>query len=250
MGRPDVVDLAVGELEQASERAHDVGDVAEAPRLAAVTVDLERLPGQSALHEARDDVPVAAVLPRPDGVEEAGDHAAQAALVAQRQREELVERLRVGVRPALRRRRPVDPLRVLLEQDVLGMVAVDLGARRDQDRLLEARAVLEHVLGALHVRQQRVARLLDDQADADGSGQVVDDVAAVHELADHGLREDRVDDEVEPVALAEMEDVRLLARREVVEGEDLATLVEEELGEVRADEAGAAGDQSPHRPQD
>ena len=34
------------------------------------------------------------------------------------------------------------------------------------------------------------------------------------------------------------------ARREVVEGEDLPTLVEQQLGEMRADEAGAAGDQS------
>ena len=224
--------------------------MAEAPRLAAVAVDLERLSGQSALHEARDDVPVAAVLPRPDGVEEARDHAAQAALVAKRQGEELVERLRVGVRPALRGRRPVDPLRVLLEQDVFRMVAVDLGARRDQHRLLEARAVLEHVLCALHVREQCAARLLDDQAHADGRGQVVDDVASVHELADDRLRENRVDDEVEPLALAEMEDVRLVARREVVEGEDLTTLVEEKLGEVRADEAGTAGDQSPHPFQD
>ena len=128
------------------------------------------------------------------------------------------------------------------------MIAVDLGAGRDQHRLLEPRAVLEHVLGALHVRQQRAAGLLDDQADADGRGQVVHDVAAVHELADDGLREHRVDDEVEALAVAELSDVRLLARREVVEGEDLETLVEQELGQVRADEAGPAGDQSPHAP--
>ena len=128
------------------------------------------------------------------------------------------------------------------------MVAVDLGARRDQHRLLEARAVLEHVLGALHVREQRAARLLDDQAHADGSGQVVDDVAPVHELADDGLREHGVDDEVEALAVAELGDVRLVARREVVEGKDLQAFVEEELGEVRADEAGTAGDQSPHAP--
>jgi hypothetical protein len=41
-----------------------------------------------------------------------------------------------------------------------------------------------------------------------------------------------------------MEDIRLLARREVIEGEDLPTLVEEQLGKVRADEAGAAGDRA------
>jgi hypothetical protein len=211
-------------------------------------VDLERFPRQRALHEPWDDVPVAAVLPRPDCVEEARDHAAQSSLVAQREREELVERLRVGVGPALRGRRPVDPLRVLIEQDVLRVIAVDLGAGRDQHRLLESCAVVEHVLGALHVRQQRTAGLLDDQADADGRGQVVHDVTAVHELADDGLREHRVDDEMEALAVAELRDVRLLACREVVEGEDLEPFVEQELRQVRADEAGPAGDQSPHVP--
>ena len=126
------------------------------------------------------------------------------------------------------------------------MVAVDLGARRDEHRPLEARAVLEHVLGALDVRKQRSAGLLDDQAYAYGSGQVVHDVAPVHELADDGLREHGVDHEVEALAVAEVEDVRLLAGREVVESEDFHSFVEEELGQVRADEARSAGDQGAH----
>ena len=213
-------------------------------------MDLQRLAGERPLHESRDDVPVPAVLPGPDRVEEARDHAVQSSLVAQRERQELVERLRVGVGPALRGRRPIDPLRVLLEQDVRRMVAVHLGAGRDQHWFLEARAVLEHVLGALNVRQQRPAGLLDDQADADGRGQVVHDVAPVHELADDRLREHRVDHEVEAFPVAEPRDVPLLSRREVVEGEDLVPFVEEELREMRADEAGPAGDQSPHGRQD
>ena len=44
-------------------------------------------------------------------------------------------------------------------------------------RLVEAGAVLEHGLRALHVREQRAAGLLDDQADADGRGEVPDGVA-------------------------------------------------------------------------
>ncbi len=127
------------------------------------------------------------------------------------------------------------------------MVAVHLGARGDQHRLLEAGAVLEHVLGSLHVRQQRSAGLLDDQAHADGGREVVDRVAPVHELADDGRGEHRVDDEVEALAIAEVGDIRLCARREVVEGVDLPALVEQELGQVRTDEAGAAGDQRAHR---
>ena len=45
------------------------------------------------------------------------------------------------------------------------------------------------------------------------------------------------------LALAEMEDIGLLARREVVEGEDLPTLVEQQLAQMGADEAGTTGDE-------
>ena len=123
------------------------------------------------------------------------------------------------------------------------MVAVDLGARRDEHSLVEAVAVLEHRLRAPDVRDHRQHRLLDDQPDADRCREVVDDVAAVHELADDGGRQHRVDDEMEPLALAKMEDIGLLARREVVEGEDLPTLVEQQLAQMGADEAGATGDE-------
>jgi hypothetical protein len=210
-------------------------------------VNLQRLAGECALDEARNDVPVLTRLARADGVEEANDHAAETALVPERQREELVERLRVRVGPALRRRRTVDPQRVLVEGNVLGVVPVHLRARGDQHRLLETGAVLEHVLGALHVRQQCPAGLLDDQAHSHSGCQVIDRVATVHKLADDGRGEHRVDDEVEALALAELDNIRLCARREVVEGEDLPALVEQELGQVRADEAGAAGDQGAHR---
>ena len=115
LGGADVVDLApeAAVLEQIDERAGRVVDVAEAARLVAVAVHLERLVRQRGAHEAGDDHPVLAALPRADGVEQARDDDPELALLVQRQGEELVERLRVGVRPALRRRRPVDAARVL-----------------------------------------------------------------------------------------------------------------------------------------
>ena len=123
---------------------------------------------------------------RPDGVEEPGDHAAEAFLLVARECEELVHRLGVRVRPALGGGRPVDPARVLPEGQVLaGMVAVDLGARGDQDRLAEAPGVLEDVLRSSDVGEERVPGPLDDQPHADGRGEVKDDVGLVHELADH-----------------------------------------------------------------
>ena len=49
---------------------------------------------------------------------------------------------------------------------------------------------------------------------------------------------------MELLALSEMEDIPLRARREVVEGEDLPTLVEQQLGQMGADEASTARDES------
>jgi hypothetical protein len=45
-------------------------------------------------------------------------------------------------------------------------------------------AILENELRATEIRDECPNRLLDDQSHADRSGQVVDDVAAIHELID------------------------------------------------------------------
>ena len=71
----------------------------------------------------------------------------------------------------------------------------------------------------------------------------IDDVAAVHELVHDRRLEHGVDDEVEVAALAQVRDVPLGAGRQVVEDEDLPAVGEQQLREMRADEAGAAGDQ-------
>ena len=202
--------------------------------------------GECAPHEARDDHAVLAALPRADGVEQPGDDDIEPRLLVVGEREELVHRLRVGVGPAALRRRAVDAAVVLGERPLLAVVAVDLGRRRDEDALAEGVRVLEHDLGAAEVRDERAHGLLDDQPHADRCREVVDDVAAVDELVHDGRREHRVDDEMEPRPVAEMGDVVERAGGEVVEDPDLVLLVEEELGEVRADESCAAGDEYLH----
>ena len=161
-----------------------VGDVAEAPGLGSVAVDLDRLADKRPLDHPRDHHPILAALPGADGVEKTDDHAVEPALLVQRQRKELVHRLRVGIGPAAGSCRPVDPARVLGERLLLAVVAVDLGRRCDQHPFAETGAVLEHVLRALDIGEERVPRLLDDQPDTHCCGEVVDDVALVDELAD------------------------------------------------------------------
>src|SRR2546423_6514674 len=99
--------------------------MAEAARLVAVAVDLERSSGQRALHEPWDDHSVLAGLPRPDRVEQPRDHAVQPTLLVVGEREELVESLRLRIRPAARGRRPVDAAPGFL-QHLVALVAVDL----------------------------------------------------------------------------------------------------------------------------
>jgi hypothetical protein len=214
--------------------------MAEAARLAAVAVDLERRVRERARDEARDHHPVLAALARADGVEEPDDHAVETALLVVREREELVHRLRVGVRPAPLRRRAVHAARVLGERRLLAVVAVDLGGRGDEHPLAEAVAVLEHGLRPLDVRDERVHGLLDDQADADGGGEVVDDVCLVHQLVYDRMREHGVDDEVEIAPFLQVGDVVVRACREIVQGPHLAAVLEQALAEVRADEPRAA----------
>jgi len=104
--------------------------------------------------------------------------------------------------------------------------------------------VVEHVLRSLDVRHERVHGLLDDEAHADRGREVVDDVAAMHELVHDRRLEHRVDDEMEVAPVAQMRDVSLGPGGEIVEDEHLHAPVEEQLGEVGADEAGPARDES------
>ncbi len=192
-------------------------------------MDLERLAGERGANEARDDHPVIAALTRADGVEEARDHDVEAGLLVVREREELVHRLRVGVGPAPLGRGAVDAAVVLRERALLTVVAVHLRGRGDEHALVEAVRVLQHDLRPAEVRDERLDGLLDDQSNADRGREVIDDVALVDELVDGGVREHRVDDQVEVRVAPEMLDVRERARRQVVENPDVLPLLEQQL---------------------
>ena len=58
-------------------------------------------------------------------------------------------------------------------------LAVDLGGREDDDELALLARVRQHDLGAVHVGLDRAHRRFDDELDADGGGQVKDDVGAI-----------------------------------------------------------------------
>src|SRR6266498_471527 len=74
-----------------------------------------------------DDHPVLRALARSNRVEQASDNAVEPMLLVSGEREELVHRLGVGIRPPTGRRGTVDAASVLSQQLRLGMIAVDLG---------------------------------------------------------------------------------------------------------------------------
>ncbi len=92
---------------------------------------------------------------------------------------------------------------------------------------------------AVGARLQRVEREAQVVDRARERGEVVDEV---ERLVDDDRLADIVVEEDECV-VAEMCDVRERARLEVVEADDTMPLPEERLAEVRAEEAGATGDE-------
>jgi hypothetical protein len=63
-------------------------------------------------------------------------------------------------------------------------LSVHLARRRDEHGLLLLARLLEHHLCAVHVGLDRPDRALDDQLNADGGREVVDDVLRIDELRD------------------------------------------------------------------
>jgi hypothetical protein len=130
---------------------------------------------------------------------------------------------------------------ILAERDVVAL-AVHLRRRGDHDELLLLVRVLEHDFGAVHVGLDRVDRLLDDQFHADRGREMEHDIAAIDELGEQRFVLHRVDEVLEAVAALEMGDVVERSGREVVEDEDMMSLIEKRVGKMGTDEAGSAGD--------
>ena len=114
----DVEDLAdrAGLVDQGYHSPHDVPDVGEAARLRAVAEDRDRLAGERLAHEVRNHHPVLAGLPGPDGIEEPHDDDGQLPFLPVGQRQELVDHLAAGVRPAVLGGRAEHEVGVLAER--------------------------------------------------------------------------------------------------------------------------------------
>jgi hypothetical protein len=133
---------------------------------------------------------------------------------------------------------------MLLGHRLLDRVAVDRRGRRVDD-LLDPGLLggLDHVVGADHVRLERLARLVHALVQPQ-RGEVERIVRAAHEVLEQVEVLDRALDQGHPVVGQRAGEVVPGAAHEVVEHDDLAHRFGEQLvDDVRADEAGTAYDQ-------
>jgi hypothetical protein len=128
------------------------------------------------------------------------------------------------------------------------VLPVDLAGRGDEDPGSVFVGLLEDDLRASDVGGQAPEGVVHDELDAHGGGQVEDGLAPPDHVVDHVRIEDRSQDELEIGLAQEVLDVRVATGGEVVQGHDGMALFQQVVGQVRGDEAGASGDEDPHRP--
>ncbi len=233
----DVVDVAahrrgVGSLEVS---LHHFGDVGEIARLPAVAVDQRTLPGRQRPDEERDDRGVRAVrrLPRAKDVEIAEPYGLQPVDLAEGGTVVLARQLGRGVG-----RQRQSRVRLVLGQ--LLRAAVSAGAGRVNEaphpRVARRQQHLQRAVGASAVRGQRIG----DAARHRRQRRLMEhDFAAAHRLA-HRFRVRYVAvDDLDPVAYREQ--VRRVARAEVVQHAHGPAALQQRLNQMGADEARAAG---------
>ena len=213
-----------------------VVDVAERAGLAAVAVDRDRLAAQRLDDEVADHPAVVGVHPRAVGVEDPHHLDAEVVLAVVVEEQRLRAALALVVAAA-------DPDRVDVAPVVLGLrvdlrVAVHLAGRGLQDPRLDPLGQAEHVDRAVHAGLGRLHRVVLVVDRAGRAGQVVDlvdlDVEREGHVVAHQL-EHRVAHQVGDVALG--------AGEVVVDAQHVVAVGEQPLAQVRAEEAGAAGDQ-------
>ncbi len=131
----------------------------------------ERLVDESGKHHA-----VTAALARTHGVEEPDDGDRQAALAMPGEGEKLVDRLGTGVAPAGVAGRSEQKIAILAEGQAGGL-AVDLGAGGEHNPPRLSGGQAQQQLGSGDIGFNRLDRRFDDALDADGGGEVIDELA-------------------------------------------------------------------------
>src|ERR1700687_3896598 len=243
----DVEDVAFGllRLHKLYHRADHVVDGGERTRLAAISVDRERLATQGLRYEPGHHHSVVANLTRADGVEQSHDDGGKAQVLVVDKSEDLVDRLGGRGAPAQRARRAEHAIVLFLEGTVLAL-AVDLARRRNQDFGPVLLRRFEDVLRAFEVREHGLQRPVHNELDADRRREVIDDVNLADLRVNLGRIQHRSIAEAEARIVLEVADVAKAARGEVVQSRHLVAARDQAIDYVRTDESRPSRDQDSH----
>src|SRR6266849_1159441 len=233
LGVADVDDFADGTIgvHEANETFDGVAHIAEAAGLLAAAVDADDSVVEGGLDEIGENHSVAAGLARTDGVEQANDNDGEPFFLPIGERKKFVKGLGGGVAPAAFGGRAEDEIGIFMEGNV-GVLAIDFGGGSGENDLLFFAGGFEDQLGAIYVGLDGLDGTFDDELDADGGGEMDDDIGIVDEFGKQLAIFDVVEVILHAVGRLKMANVFDAAGGEIVEQNDAVAAVEKALREV------------------
>src|SRR5258707_14150351 len=220
---------------------YEVADVAKAARLFAVAEDGERLAAQGLGDEVGDDPAVGQAHAWPVGVEDANDAGVDVVIATIGHRHRLGKALGFVVDAARADGVDIAPVVLLLRMDE--RVAIDFRRGSEQEASVLGFGEAERFVRAEGADLERLDRQLQVVDRAGWGGKVqegVDGAFNVNEGSNVVL------DEEEPLTAGQVLNVGSVAGDEVVHGDNIMTLGQETVAQVRPKKTGAAGDEYPH----
>ncbi len=235
--------MLIGAREKKNAR-DQIGDIAEASGLAAIAIDGEIFIEQRLDHQVGDDAPVGWLQTRPVGVKDAHHARIHAVIAVVGHDESLGESLGLIVDRTWPYRVDVAPIAFLLGVNIGVAVALG-GGGMEEAGLIFTRQVqsIPGPHGADIQRFRTEARIISG---AGGRREVEDiiDWARIERLADVLL------DQVESSFVAQTGQVGGASGGKIVHAHHLMTLANQCVAQMRAEEAGGAGDQDTLHRQD
>src|ERR1700736_6328657 len=170
-------------VHQTNQAFDGVAHVAETARLLAATVDGDGRVFQRGFYEIGENHAVAPGLTRADGVEQTNDDNGKLFFFPIRERQKFVERFRCSITPATFGRGAKYEVSVFVKRNV-NILPVDFRGRGGKDELALLASSFQNHLRAIDVGFDSANGTLHDELNADGGGQVNDDVGIVDQLGD------------------------------------------------------------------
>jgi hypothetical protein len=227
----------VRRVHQPHRAVDEVVHVAERARLQPLAIERDGLAAERLHDEVGDHAAVVGVHARPVGVEDAQHLDAQPVLAVVVEEQRLGAALAFVVAGADADRVDVAP--VVLALRVHLRVAVDLAGRGLQDLGLHALGQAEHVDGTVHAGLGGLHRVVLVVHRRGRAGEVVDLVDLDVERKGHVVAQ-----QLEARMADQVLDVAPRTGEEVVDAQHVVAAFEQLLAQVRAQEAGTAGDEA------